>query len=433
MMNRKENRDILSFSLGEIIQDVSAHDISSQGYGVSRINNFVIFTKGLGIDESADIQIVKRQKNFAIAKVIKMHHKTQSRVEPKCPYFLECGGCKLQHLNQESQLKLKQDWISKEFDEEIGITTSSQQYYYRNKINLFVENSKLGLMDERQQFIEIEECLIVKDSINQTIQIISKLIQSVSIPELKRVVVRTNNKEDSIMVIFVLNIDNPNINEVADKLYNSDQRIISIIKNIGDNENYLLNDNEIIIKGVDSIKERVFDYPVNITSQSFFQVNHDVMEMIYEDIIKYGKFEKTNRVGDLFSGLGTIALSISNHVHEVIGLEINQQAVDSGNKTMRDLGIDNIKLKQVNLNHGFKDYNFDTLIVDPPRSGLGRHLIHQIIDSEIEDIIYVSCNPKTLNEDLKQLKRMYDITFARAYDMFPQTNHLESMIILTRK
>ena len=377
------------------------------GRGIAYINNKLCFIDKALPDDLLDIDIIKEKKNFSEGKINKIIEKSSSRVEAICPYYDECGGCHIMHEDYNKQLefkKIKVDDILSKFaglDIDISKINYSDNLFYRNKIVLH----HLGLYKNKSNdIVKINKCYLVNKKIND---IISRLNNYNDIEE---VTIKVSSL-DKVMLIIKGNI---NIDEFKD--------IDSI---------YI---NDKLVYGNNYIEEVINDLTFYIYKDSFFQVNYNVMNILYNKIVDYYKENGNLKVLDLYCGTGTIGMLISKYSKEVIGIEVNSDAIDSANRCKDINRINNIEFylgkveDKIDL---IKDC--DSIIVDPPRSGLDIHTINTILELKPKSIIYVSCDPVTLARDLKILKDEYIINDIELFDMFPNTYHVESLVVLERR
>lgn len=379
------------------------------GRGIAFIDNKLCFIDKALPNDICDIEIIKDKKNYLEGKINKIIVESDERVKPICPYYSSCGGCHLMHQDYNKQLEYKKEKVKEiltkfgNIDIDINKINYSNNLYYRNKIVLH----NLGLYKNKtNEVVEIDKCYLVKDKINE---IINRLKQYKDIEE---VTIKVSSLNEVMIVI------KGNINLDIDKF-----------KDI--NSIYL---NDKLIYGNNYIKEVINDLTFYMYKDSFFQINYDVMNMLYNKIIDYYKENSNQKVLDLYCGTGTIGMLISKYCKSVVGIEVNSDAIESANRCKDINNISNIEFylgkveDKIDL---IKDT--DSIVVDPPRSGLDSYTIDTILKLEPKSIIYVSCDPVTLARDLKILKDKYNIKEIELFDMFPNTYHVESFVILDRR
>ena len=279
-------------------------------------------------------------------------------------------------------------------------------YGYRNKISLKVYNGKLSLVKEgTNDLVNISKCLLVNDNINNVIDILNRF----DLSNVKEVIIKGTNE---IMVIIYGDIDSD-----------------IIINNLKDYvQSIVLNDNVIYGNSYINIKVKDIDYAVY--PRSFFQINTNMIEKLYDKVKEYAG--TGDRLLDLYCGAGTIGIYLANNFNYVYGIEVNSDAIEGANLNKKINNVNNA-LFECKKSNEIKDINYDVVVVDPPRSGLDNITISKLLDSNVRKIVYVSCNPITLARDINLLKDKYDVKDITLFDMFPNTKHVESVCLLTLK
>ena len=385
------------------------------GRGIGRINNKITFVENALKDEIVDIKILKESKKYNEAIVKSYNTKSKSRVTPKCKYYNICGGCNISHLKEEDQEGFKDSKIKELLNRNLNIEhldkiEYSKFYNYRNKIVLHIKEDKLGLYKNKSnELIEIDECLLVDDKINNVIKILKKIIKKEK--NLKKATIKLGNTTNEVMLIL-----EGKIKDYSELLNKVDVLII----------------NDKVVSKKDYIISIIGNKKYKISKNSFFQVNQVITEKIYNEI--RSNIEKINpkNVLDLYCGTGTIGIYIADLVKNVIGIEVIKDAVLDANFNKELNNIDNISFILGKVEDKIKDIkdNIDLIIVDPPRSGLDKKVIPVINKIKAKNIIYISCNPITLVRDLKLLQDNYNIEYIKPYDMFPNTYHVECVCVL---
>jgi len=385
-------------------------DMDHKGNGIGKIDNKIIFVPKAVPMDICDVSIYKKHKNYDIGKVNKIIKKSIDRVDVLCPYYEECGGCNISNLSYENQLRFKVNKVKNIFNKYLNIKInpriigSEKKFNYRNKITYHYDN-KLGLISEFSSVIDIDKCLLVSDRINELYEEIKK--QDISC--IKLITIRQCDNGLILSILGSMNID-----KLKDKC-------LAIYIN---NEcKYKKENGYIVLNNIKYI----------ISNNSFFQINTSNITKLYDEIIRYGNFTKNNQVIDLYCGVGSISLYISKYVDNVLGIEIVKDAINDAKENAKINNINNVKFLCGDVSKLIdKNINGDTLIVDPPRSGLDKHTIKVINNKKISKIIYVSCDPMTLVRDIKMLNN-YELDKISIIDMFPQTHHVENVVLLKLK
>ena len=367
------------------MQEVTIIDYDHQGRGMARINNKICFIPNTMIDEIVKVNITKEKKNFMEAEVVEYIKTNPNRKDNICPYYTTCGGCDILHLEYEEQLKYKYNKvvniIKRYVNEDIKINNiiSDKQFNYRNKVTLQVEKNKVGFYSKKSNTITpIKECKLLDESLNNYIKTITNTSE--------KIVLRTNGK---------------------DVLDNYQDRII---KYIGDKK-----------------------YEVSL--ESFFQVNDNVTYKLYEKVKEYVNSNNEDYVLDLYCGTGTIGIYLADNSKEVLGIEINKQAIKDANRNKEINNLNNIKFIADDVAKVINKIEFKPtiVVVDPPRAGLDEKTIKEVVKMNPKRLVYVSCDPMTFARDLNILKYYFNIKEITPFDMFPNTYHVENVCLLERK
>ena len=385
------------------------------GRGIAFINNKLCFIDKSLPGDKCLIEIEKEKKNYYEGKIDELLEKSALRKDVICPYYNQCGGCHILHEKYESQLEFKKEKVKEIFkrfaniDLDIDKVNSFNDFNYRNKIVLHGKNGKLGLYkNDSNDIVEIDKCYLVNDKINEIITRIKKLNL-----DLNEVTIKVSTLNQMMLIL------NGNV----------DDSIVSNFKDI--NSLYI---NNILKNGVNYIEEKIDGLTFYIYKDSFFQVNYNVMNMLYSKIVDFYKENRNLKVLDLYCGTGTIGMLVSRYSKSVVGIEVNSDAIESANICKDVNNLTNISFHLGKVEDKIDIISdIDSVIVDPPRSGLDNHTIDMLLKLRPSSIIYVSCDPVTLARDLKILKNNYNISLVSLYDMFPNTYHVETVCILEKK
>lgn len=445
-------------------------DIVSQGYegeGVAKIDSYPIFIEGALKGEKVKVKIVKVNKNFAYGKLLEVIEKSEGRVEPKCKYFKKCGGCKLQHMNYETQLDFKWERV-KDCIKKIGglsedlveypIGMEENPYKYRNKVQLPIGMDKskpvLGFYAPRSHdIIDIEECLIQEEDANKISKITREWIEEFNIMPafvdgkfnkkglLRHVMIRKGFKTGEVMVVIVATRkDLKHIDELIKKLEFHVEGLKSVILCVNaKNTNVILTPECYTLWGEDYIQDYIGDFKFNISPLSFFQVNPMQTEVLYNKALEYAELTGKETVFDAYCGTGSITLFLSQKAKKVYGVEIVEPAIINARENAKMNNVSNTeffvgKSEEVIPKLIKEGVKADVIVVDPPRKGCDIKLLKAIGETKPERVVYVSCDPSTLARDLKILDELgYKTEKVQPVDMFPQTAHIENIAKLVRK
>ncbi|MDD2504809.1 MAG: class I SAM-dependent RNA methyltransferase [Bacilli bacterium] len=387
------------------------NNLNYEGKGISKHNDKVIFISNALPEEEVELKIIETNKRYDIGEVIKYNSFSSDRVETKCPYYNECGGCNISHMNYDAQLNYKQnkliDILKRYSDLTVtpNVIKSNNDFYYRNKITLKVINGLFGYYKSKShKLLEIKECMIASKSINKILE--QKDLLYIKNGEL---IIRSNYKDEILIIINTSEEIDIKIKELLDV-----SNIVGIIVN-GE-----------IIYGLDFFYEKRGDYTFKVDYKSFFQVNNYILDAISEILNK----NEYKTVVDLYCGVGVLGSFIN--FNKLYGIEVSDSLKDAKyNSKMNDM----INTKYIQGDSSrIKDIEeeIDLLIIDPPRKGIDNKTLENILEKNPNNIIYMSCDPMSLARDLNKLKNVYDIKESYVLDMFPQTHHVETVVLMSK-
>ena len=408
--------------------EVLIEKLDHQGRGITHIDGKIIFVESALPNEIVDIDIINDKKKYAEAVINRIIKRSKNRVDIICPYYKECGGCDLLHLEYNEQLKYKQikvKEIMKKYADIIDenkvkdIVPSPKQFNYRNKVTL-KNNGKIGYYKKKSnQIINIDYCYLANNSINNTIK---KLNNEIIEPAVKELIIRDVNEEDKCLTLCLQNAINNK------KSYDKYSILADKVNLFFQNKIY-----NITPKG--NIIGKLGNCMFEISPSAFFQVNTEQTINLYNTILEEIKKYSFPKVLDLYCGTGTIGIYISSYASEVLGIEINPKSIEDAKLNMKLNNANNIRFISgdtkdiLNRNNSMADI----VIVDPPRAGLDKLVIDDLIKGNAKEIIYVSCDPVTLARDIKLFSNFYEVESITPFDMFPNTFHVENICILKQK
>lgn len=439
------------------IGDVFECEILSQGIngeGVARIDNFVIFVPFALPDEKVKIEIVSVKKSFANAKILEIIKKSSQRTLAPCPYFSVCGGCQIQCQNYLDQLSFKKDLVAqtlKKFllkDVFVNETVDSKQYNYRNKIELLFGENGLGYYNlDNSSIIPIKNCLLFAGELEHIINVFNKY-------KSRELIYNKAYNSGLAKALFVRFLDGKyclttvvteNLDKVVYEFIVKDLRKLGLNFSLYESINTTKNSTNItpIIRNIYNPEKQKFDADgivVEISPNSFLQVNNEVSTKMYEDVKSL--INENDNVLNAYSGAGLLSAIISKKAKKVFGVEIIENASNDADELCRRNRIKNVKnicgdcskeIKNIIELLSEKNERLDIVILDPPRKGCDEKVLESISRSSVEKLIYISCNPASLGRDLKVLENYYDIQSVTPYDMFPQTSKVETVVSLKKK
>ena len=430
-------------------------DNGYEGEGIAKIDNFTIFIPGAIKGEKVKILIVKVLSSHAFGKILEIINKSEARQDADCLTYKRCGGCNLRHIKYEETLKMKQNavqsLVNKTLKNKIQVQETVRMenpFHYRNKAQYPLGINKdgepvIGVFANRtHEVIPMEKCLIQNPKSEEIAKFVLQFIKrnKISIYDEKtgkglfrHIVIKVGIKTGQIMCILVVNGKSiPKESQLKDELVERFPRIKTIVKNINmKNTNVILGQENINIYGNGYIEDKLGEYTFKISPLSFYQVNPVQAEKLYNLGVEMAQISKEDTVFDLYCGIGTISLFMAKYAKKVYGIEIVKEAVDSANENVKLNGITNtefyagdveVVLDELINNKGVKA---DIVMFDPPRKGLDKNSINNILKIKPKKIVYISCNPATLIRDLVDFEDIYEVKTIIPVDMFPFTSHVE--------
>ena len=394
------------------IKNIKIQKLDNFGRGISYYNNKIMFVYNTLIDEVVNVEIIKETKKYFEAKVVDYIVKSSKRVKPICPYFNKCGGCNIMHLSYDDQLNFKKDKVSEVVSKKCSLSKVvkdiifDQCLNYRNKVTLKVNNEEIGFYEKgSKNLIEIDYCYLLNDKINDLIRIIK---ENISLTNITDIMIRVSN-EDQMIVFYGTNIDEEEIlklKDYASSIYIYDAKYKHVC-------------------GKNKITEDLNNFKLSISPSSFLQVNTKTCIKMYNKIA--GLINNCSNLLDLYCGVGSIGLYINKKAENIIGVEINKEAIKDAKENKRLNKINNISFYVGKANEILEKLTnkFDYIIVDPPRSGLDKKTIDLIKRYKPNNLIYVSCDLMTLTRDINYLNETYEVKEITPIDMFPNTYHVE--------
>lgn len=392
-------------------------DLDHYARGICKIDGKIAFIENALKDELIEVKLINEKKNYIEGSVSKYIEKSKDRVHVKCPYYDKCGGCNIMHLGYNNQLKFKQEKIenivNKYLNKDIkinNIVKSDNDLFYRNKVTFQVKE-KVGFYNSKTyDIVCVDECLISNKIINNSIKYLNKL----ELKYIDKITCRVGSNE----LMIIIETNNKDLN-------------IDVLKGIAKSIYLKVNNKYIHVYGNEYIYENLGEFKYAISPDSFFQININTCYKLYRKIKDYVGSNKN--VLDLYCGTGSIGIFVNSN-NRVIGIEINESAINDALNNKEINRIENIdficgdsgkKLEKLK-------FNPDVIIVDPPRSGLNKEALDNILKFSPKEIIYVSCDPMTMVRDLKILSKNYIINEITPFDMFPNTHHVECLTCLKK-
>lgn len=453
-------------------------DAGAKGVSVAKApDGKVIFVPNVVPGDYVDIQTLKKRKAYYEGKAVKFHEFSEHRIEPICEHFGVCGGCKWQNMNYNQQLHYKQNEVKNhlqrigkiELPELEPILGSAKQFFYRNKMEFSFSNSRwlteqeiassedlgnrnaLGFHIPKMwdKILDINKCHLQKDPSNAIRNAIRAYANQHNLsffnPRnhegfLRTLLIRTSSTGELMVLIQFFEEQKENREQLLDFLMNEFPEITSLQYVINGKQNDTIYDLTIhLYKGRDYILEEMEGLQFSINAKSFYQTNSEQAYELYKITRDFAGLTGNEIVYDLYTGTGTIAQFVSKKAKKVIGVESVPEAISDAKANAKRNEISNCDFfvgdMKVVFNDQFIEKNGhpDVIITDPPRDGMHKDVIEQLLKIAPNKIVYVSCNSATQARDLALMDETYKVTRVRPVDMFPQTHHVENVVLLEKR
>ncbi|MEH7356380.1 23S rRNA (uracil(1939)-C(5))-methyltransferase RlmD [Neobacillus drentensis] len=435
------------------------------GEGVGYFKKQVVFVPGALPGEEVVVEATKINPKYAEAKIKKIRIKSPHRVKPLCPVYEQCGGCQLQHLKYDQQLKEKRDIVIQSLERHTKLALNNLEiretigmenpWSYRNKSSFQVgqKDGKVlaGLYGlNSHQLINIDQCAVQHLQTNEATAKVKRILEDLEIPIynektrkgiVRTIVTRVGVQTGELQVVLIttkkeLPIKELIIEEIQKRLPN----VKSVVQNInGEKTSLIFGEETVKLAGEDFIQETLGDLQFELSARTFFQLNPSQTIKLYNEVKKAAALTGKEKVVDAYCGVGTIGLWLADQAAEIRGMDVIPESIEDAKKNAKRHGFTNTKYvpgkaEEVLPKWVKKGWKPDVIVVDPPRTGLDNQLIQTILQVKPEKLIYVSCNPSTLAKDIQTLSSKYDVKYIQPVDMFPQTAHVEciSQLILKK-
>lgn len=466
-----------------LLERVTIADAGAEGMAVARVNGLVVFVPFVVPGDVVDIQLYKKKKNYAEGRAVHFHHYSEARVEPRCPHFGICGGCKWQTLNYAAQLEAKQRQVRDNL-ERLGnvdcsgmrpICGSENIFYYRNKLEYTFSTKAWRTPEEFSsgvpadtpgalgfhipqlfdKVLPIRHCALQADPSNDIRLAVNQYALDNGLEYydirnhtgfLRNLVIRNTTLGHWMVIVIVAQDDTEKLFPLLDMLQRRFPQITSLqyIVNTKLNDSY--SDQQVVTYcGSDHIEEQMEGYqggrPLRfiINPKSFYQTNSAQAQRLYSFVAELADLHPDDTLYDLYTGAGTIALFLADKCRRVVGIEYVEEAIADAKANATLNGFDNTHFFAGDMaqvltadfiaTHGRPD----VVVTDPPRAGMHEKVVAQLLATAPRKIVYVSCNPATQARDLQLLSQRYTVHCIQPVDMFPHTQHVENIAELMLK
>jgi 23S rRNA (uracil1939-C5)-methyltransferase len=462
----------------QIFTNVEVLDAGAKGKVIAKApDGKVIFLPNAVPGDVVDVQTFKKRKAYYEGKAIAFHKLSDKRTKPLCEHFGTCGGCKWQHMGYEHQLYYKQKEVTNnltrighiELPEVTPILGCKEPYFYRNKMEFSFSDSRWLTLDEIQsdkdlgdrnalgfhipgmwdKILDLNNCYLQTDPSNAIRNAIKKFAVDNNLEFfntrnqtgfLRTLMIRTSSTGDIMVMIQFFKEDKPNRELLLNFIAETFPQVSSLQYVINEKANDTIYDQEVICyKGDDHIFEEMEGLRFKINAKSFYQTNSEQAYELYKITRDFADLSGNELIYDLYTGTGTIAQFVAKNAKKVVGVEAVPDAIAAAKENAKLNGINNVEFYAGDMKNVFNQ-NFikthghpDVIITDPPRDGMHAAVVNQILNISPEKIVYVSCNSATQARDLALMDTQYQVIKTQAVDMFPQTHHVENVVLLARR
>ena len=442
--------------------EIKIEGLGSSAEGVGRYQNFTVFVPYALPGEVVEVLIEEVKKSYAKGKIKNFIQKSPERIKPLCPIYYKCGGCQLQHISYEGQLKAKQQQVQDAI-ERIGhlkkITVlptlgAKEPWNYRNKVAFPVGREKgktiIGCFAQgTHDIIDSSDCLIQDKINNEAISAVREVIDKLNIPVydedrhtgvIRHVVARTGEKGQLMVVLVTATKKLSHEKEIIKLLRSKLPQMVSLQQNIQTYRNNVILGRETkVLWGRPTIKAKLGKFSFNVSARSFFQVNTKQAEVLYDKALEFAQLTGKETVIDAYCGTGTISLYLAQKARKVYGVEIVSPAIKDAEKNARENNVRNAEFivgdcTQVMPRLYKQGICPDVIVVDPPRAGCTEVVLKTFANMQPKRIVYVSCNPATLARDMGILSDLgYKAEKVQPVDMFVSSSHVETVCLLVKQ
>ncbi|TVP92049.1 23S rRNA (uracil(1939)-C(5))-methyltransferase RlmD [Alkalibacterium sp.] len=462
-MTNKQNKSTAPITKNDVIEAAEIMDLTHEGLGIAKVDGYPVFIEGALIGETVDFKVIKEGKTFGVGKLMKIIKESPDRVEIKDKAYAQTGTMPLQHLSYDAQLTFKKNQvenvlqkIAKLPDVKVNDTIGMDNpFKYRNKAQIPVRKLK-GKMEtgvfrkNSHDLIPMEDFKIQDPEIDKAVVAVRDIMRKYSIKpynekenigNLRHIIVRRGYHTGEMMIVLVTRTPKlfP-LSKIVPDILEALPEVVSIVQNVNPKKtNVIMGQEVIVLHGEDKYRDKLLGHTFEISHRSFFQVNTEQAEVLYSKVLELAELTGEETVIDAYCGIGTITLALAEQAKEVYGIELIEPAVEDAKRNAALNGVENVTYQagaaeDVMLDWSSKGRTADLLVVDPPRKGLDGQFIDAVLTMQPKKMVYVSCNPSTLARDLALLvEGGYTVEQVQPVDMFPQTSHVESVVLLEKK
>ena len=441
--------------------EVKINGLGSSAEGVGRIEDFTVFVPYALPEETVEVRIVEVKKSYAKGRLLRVLKASPERIEPKCAIYDKCGGCQLQHLSYEGQMQVKQQQVVDAITRIGGLKVpvlpligAAAPWNYRNKMQFPVGKNQgkvsIGCYAQgSHDIIDTQDCSIQKTLNNDIVNAVREVAERLHLTAydehrhlglLRHVVGRVGKNGECMIVLVTSTRELRCAREIVKLLRKRLPKLVSVQQNVQTYHNNVIMGRETnLLWGRPTITDTIGSLTFHISPRSFFQVNTQQAEVLYNKAMEFANLTGQETVIDAYCGTGTITLFLARKARKVYGIEIVKPAIKDAEKNARDNRIKNAEFIVGDAtdvmprlyNQGIRA---DVVVVDPPRAGCTPVVLETFANMKPDRIVYVSCNPASLARDIAILDNLgYVAKKVQPVDMFPMTSHVETVCLLTAK
>jgi 23S rRNA (uracil1939-C5)-methyltransferase len=461
--NQKREKVEMKVKVGQHVP-LTIKRLGINGEGVGYFKKQVVFVPGALPNEEVIAEITNVKHKFAEGRVKRIRKMSDDRVKAPCPIYEKCGGCQLQHLSYEGQLKAKRDIVVQAFERHGNVRNLEKKleqtigmeepWKYRNKAQFQVGLLKgkviAGLYGANShRLININECIVQRPETTKVINNVKQILQDLKISiydERKRkglvrtIVTRIGVSTGEVQLVLITSKEElPKKDLLIQEVKKRLPEVKSIMQNVnGQKTSLIFGDKTFTLDGKETIEEVLGDLSFDLSARAFFQLNPTQTVKLYDEVKKEAGLTGKEKIVDAYCGVGTIGLWLADEAGEIRGMDVIEDSIVDANKNAKAKGYDNAHYVVGKAEYWMpkwvkEGWKPDVVVVDPPRTGCDEKLLKTILDVKPKKVVYVSCNPSTLAKDVKILTKLYKVERIQPVDMFPQTAHVESVTTLSLK
>lgn len=433
--------------------EVEALRQNDDGDGVAHIRGMTVFIPFLLPGERARVRIEQVEKRFARARLLDRLNNVPDRVQPRCPVFTRCGGCQVQHVAYAAQSAWKEARIRR-MAERLGldtglvrpIETARTPYRYRNQVqmpvrwNAATQRVEMGFFELGSHDMAVTEtCLLIPEAMDDVLRRARWFLTSLGSTAqfVHHVIVRQSSATGDMAVVFALATDDPSVKRSVGRFHAPQVAQVAVTVQPRAH-GPVWGPTVHVMKGEDHLEENLCGLRVRWSPRSFLQVQADMAERMYQHVVRAAEIRETDVVIDAYCGIGAMTLLLASHAARAVGVEEVEDAIQDARANAKLNQVRNAEFVVDRVERWLPRFveagnRADVLVFDPPRKGVDRAAIEAAAEVNVERLVYVSCNPATLERDLRLLAaRGFYVTGMQPFDMFPQTSHVECVVTMRR-